>query len=162
MRFHFSLLRYILDFKHCRNQRQASEFLLGKWILWGGFLLPSTPMAFSLWLVEESNSRPLRHESASAIRHNKYAILHELFLTNHHSSLEHAIYGTSCLLLAFLSPTTCHLSNLRSINLILSLSPLSCLLSFFFLCWGFVLATIAFPQHNSLKKKWLDDRQLRL
>ena len=31
---------------------------------------------------------------------------------------DHATYGTSCLLLAFLSPTTCHLSNLRSINLI--------------------------------------------
>ena len=40
--------------------------------------------------------------------------------------------------LAFLSPTTCHLSNLRSINLILSLYPLSCSLSSFFLCWGFV------------------------
>ena len=37
----------------------------------------------------------------------------------------HAIYGTSCLLLAFLSLTTCHLSNLRSINLIRSPSPLS-------------------------------------
>ena len=39
-------------------------------------------------------------------------------LTNRHSSLEHAIDGTSCLLPAFLSPTTCHLSNIRSINLI--------------------------------------------
>ena len=28
--------------------------------------------------------------------------LHELYLTNHHSSQEHAIYGTSCLLLLFL------------------------------------------------------------
>ena len=37
---------------------------------------------------------------------------HELYLTNHHSSQEHAIHGTSCLLLAFLSPTTCHLPNL--------------------------------------------------
>ena len=43
-------------------------------------------------------------------------LIHELYLTNHHSSQEHATYGTSCLLLAFLSPTTCHLSNL--INLI--------------------------------------------
>ena len=32
----------------------------------------------------------------------------------------------------------CHLSNLRSISLILSLYPLSCSLSSFFLCWGFV------------------------
>ena len=60
-----------------------------------------------------------------------------LYPTNHHSSLEHATYGTSCLLLAFLIPTTCHLSNLRSINLILSLYPLSCSLSSFFLHWGF-------------------------
>ena len=36
----------------------------------------------------------------------------------YHSSLEHATYGTSCLPLAFLNLTTCHLSNLRSINLI--------------------------------------------
>ena len=63
-----------------------------------------------------------------------HCLLHELYLTNHHSSQEHAIYGTSCLLLAFLSPTTCHLSNLRSINLILTLSPLRCsLFAFFFL-----------------------------
>ena len=33
---------------------------------------------------------------------------------------------------------TCHVSNLRSINFILSLYPLSCSLSSFFLCWGFV------------------------
>ena len=59
---------------------------------------------------------------------------------SHKSSLsqEHAIYGTTCLLLAFLSPTTYHFSNLSSINLILSLYPLSCLLSSFLLCWGFV------------------------
>ena len=46
--------------------------------------------------------------------------------------------GASCLLLAFLIPTTCHLSNVRSINLILSLYPLNCSLSSFLLCWGFV------------------------
>ena len=40
--------------------------------------------------------------------------------------------------LAFLNPTTCHLSNLRSINLILSLYPLSCSLSSFLICWGFI------------------------
>ena len=45
-------------------------------------------------------------------------LIHELYLTNHHSSKEHAIYGTSCLLLTFLNLTTCHLSNLRSIDLI--------------------------------------------
>ena len=72
--------------------------------------------------------------------------IHELYLTNHHSSLEHAIYRTSCLLLAFLHLTTCHLSNLWYVNLIWSLSPLSLSLSSFFLCWGFVLATMAaFP-----------------
>ena len=70
-----------------------------------------------------------------------HCLLHELYLANHHSSLEHAICGTSCLLLAFLNLTTCHLSNPRSINLIWSLSPLyplSLLLSSFFLRWGFV------------------------
>ena len=51
---------------------------------------------------------------------------------NHHSSLEHANNGASCLLLAFLNPTTCHLSNLRSINLIGSL-----LLPFCFLLCSF-------------------------
>ena len=44
------------------------------------------------------------------------------------------------------------------INLIISLSPLSCSLSSFYLCWGFVEATIAFPQHNPLKKKRLGHR----
>ena len=47
----------------------------------------------------------------------KPPLSHKLYLKNHHSSQEHAINGTSCLL-AFLSPKTCHLSNLRSINLI--------------------------------------------
>ena len=45
-----------------------------------------------------------------------YCLLHEFYLINHHSPQEHAIYGTSCLLLAFLNLTTCHLSNLRSIS----------------------------------------------
>ena len=45
-----------------------------------------------------------------------HLLIHELYPTNHHSAQEHAIYGTCCLLLAFPSPTTCHLSNLRSIN----------------------------------------------
>ena len=58
-----------------------------------------------------------------------HCILHELYLTNHKSSLEHAICKTSCLLLAFLSPKTCHLSSLRSLKLILYLYPLSCSLS---------------------------------
>ena len=61
----------------------------------------------------------------------RYFIILKLYPTNHHSSLEHAIYGTSCLLLAFLNLTTCNLSNLRSIDLILSLSPISCSLSSF-------------------------------
>ena len=56
---------------------------------------------------------------------NFHDLIHKCYPTIHHSSLEHAIYGTSCLLLAFLNPTTCHLSNLRSINLILCPSPLS-------------------------------------
>ena len=67
-----------------------------------------------------------------------YCLIHKLYPANRNSSQEHAIYGTSYLLLAFLAPTTCHLSNLTSINLIWSLSPLSYSLSSFFLCWGFV------------------------
>ena len=39
---------------------------------------------------------------------------------------------------SFLNLITYHLSNLRSINLILSLYPLSCSLSSFFLFWGFL------------------------
>ena len=49
----------------------------------------------------------------------------ELYPTDRHSSLECAIDGRSCLLFAFLNPKTCHLSNLRSINLISSLFPVS-------------------------------------
>ena len=47
-----------------------------------------------------------------------HCLIHELCPTNHHSSLEHATYGTSCVPLAFLNLTTCHLSNPRSINFI--------------------------------------------
>ena len=47
-----------------------------------------------------------------------HCLIHELYLTNHHSSQEHATYGTSCLPLAFLNLTIGHLSNPRSINLI--------------------------------------------
>ena len=81
-----------------------------------------------------------------------HCLLHELYLTNHHSSQEHAIYGTSCLLLAFPSPTTCHLSNIRSINLILSLS--SSLFAFFFIpMLGPCIGHHSLPQHNPLKKR---------
>ena len=47
--------------------------------------------------------------------------IYQLYPINHHSSRERAIYGTSCLLLAFPNPTTCPLSNLGSSNLILTL-----------------------------------------
>ena len=62
-------------------------------------------------------------------------LLHKLYPTNHHSSQEGAIYGMSCLLIAFLNPATCHLSNPKSINLILSLSLL---VAFCFLLYSFV------------------------
>ena len=74
-----------------------------------------------------------------------HCLIYELYLTNHHSSQEHAIYGTFCIFLAFLNPTTCYLSNLRSINLIWSLSPLSCSLSSFFLCWASYRPPCPFP-----------------
>ena len=51
-----------------------------------------------------------------------HCLLHELYPTDHHSSQEHAVYGTHCHLPAFLPY---HLSNLRSINLILSPFPLN-------------------------------------
>ena len=77
------------------------------------------------------------------------SLLHELYLTNHHSSQEHAIYGTSCLLLAFLNLTTCHISNLRSLHFILSLS-LSLLLAFRFFLSPFVVALLG---HHGLSSK---------
>ena len=79
-----------------------------------------------LWGVSGPPEAQLTHTLS-----NFHCLIHELYPTNHHSSLEHAIYGTSCLLLAFLNLTTCHLSNLRSINLISYLSPLSFSLSSF-------------------------------
>ena len=83
------------------------------------------------WIVQNTMRKQKKGNSSGGGKTPQKAL-------THHSSQEHAIYGTSCLLIAFLSPTTCHLSNLRSINLILSLYPLSCSLSSFFLCWGFV------------------------
>ena len=56
-----------------------------------------------------------------------------------------------CLLLPFPNPTTCPFLNLRSINLIWSPSPLSLSISSFFLCLGFLQATMAFRQRKSLK-----------
>ena len=77
------------------------------------------------WLWSSTHSHPFQDWLPN--------LIHRFYLTNHHSSLEHAIYATSCLLLAFLNLTACHHSNLRSISLIWSLSPLSHLLSSFFL-----------------------------
>ena len=83
---------------------------------------------------------------------NGHCLIHELY-PSHHSFLEHATYGTSCLSLAFLNPTTCHLSNLRLINK----SDLSLLLAFRFLLSPSVGALDRppwhFPQHKSLRKK---------
>ena len=78
-----------------------------------------------LWGVSGPPEAQLTHTLS-----NFHCLIHEIYLINHHSSLEHAIYGTSCLL-AFLSLTNCHVSNLRSINLIWYLSPLSFSLSSF-------------------------------
>ena len=64
--------------------------------------------------------------------------IHKLYLTNYHSSQEHATYGTSYLPLPLANPTTCLPSNSSSVNLILSLSPLSFSRSSFFHCWSFV------------------------
>ena len=72
-------------------------------------------------------------------------LLHELYLTNYHSSEEHAIYVIyvmSCLLLAVRNLTTCHLSNLDLSFLIFFHSLLS---SFVGVC---LQATMVFPQYN--------------
>ena len=53
------------------------------------------------------------------------------FLLYHHSSQEDAIYGTYCPILPFQNLTTCHFSNLKSIDLVLSPSPRSLSLSSF-------------------------------
>ena len=53
-------------------------------------------------------------------------------------------------------PESYNLPSFKSkINILdlISLSPLSFSLSFFFPCWVFVKATMAFPQHNPSKKK---------
>ena len=62
-------------------------------------------------------------------------LLHELYPTNHHSSQEHAVLW-NVLPPCFPEYYNCHLSNLRSINVIRSLSPLIPSLSSFFLCRG--------------------------
>lgn len=52
---HGMRLRGILDFKRSRNQRQSA--FLWKCISWSGFPLPSPPMVFSLWYVQDWNAR---------------------------------------------------------------------------------------------------------
>ena len=84
-----------------------------------------------LWGVSEPSETWLIHTVSKL-----HCLIHELYPTNHHLFLEHAIYETSCLLLPFPNRTICHLSILRSISLIWHLSPLSLALSSFFLCWG--------------------------
>ena len=41
-----------------------------------------------------------------------HCLINELYPATHHSFQEHAIYGTSCLLLPFPNPITCYLSKL--------------------------------------------------
>ena len=108
-------------------------------------------LCFFLWIGEHPSHLNLCNLKPST---NSFPLLHQLYLINKHSFQEHASYGTSCLLLGFLSPTTGHRSYLRSIDLTWFLSPLSISLSsFFLLTWlGLAKATMAFPQHNSLRK----------
>ena len=54
----------ILYFERSRNQRPGFELFLGKWNSRGGFPSPSSPMAFLLWHLWDSNSPPLLYESA--------------------------------------------------------------------------------------------------
>ena len=89
-------------------------------IIFTGIALRSSGILFQfLCGVLEEPEAQLIHTLFSMF----HCLIHELYPKNHHSSPEHAIYGTSCLLLAFMN-VTYHLSNIRSINLILSLFPL--------------------------------------
>ena len=69
--------------------------------------------------VEDHQRLPVTHISQESFHAHGYSELILLYTIN-------IFHNTcSCLLLAFLSPTTCHFSILRSINLILSLYPLA-------------------------------------
>ena len=81
-----------------------------------------------------------------------HRLIHKIYPTNHHSSQEHAFYGTYCYLLPSLSSKTFPFSNLRSINLIRPPSPLSLLLSS--IVGDLHSPPWYFPQHNSLKSQF--------
>ena len=66
-----------------------------------------------LFLLRLGVSGPLEAQLIHTFSNKFRCLSQELYLANYHSSVEHAIYGMSCLLLAFLNPATCHLSNLR-------------------------------------------------
>ena len=86
-----------------------------------------------LWSVSEPPETQFIH-----ILSKLYCLIYEPYPTNHHSSLEHAICRSSCFLLAFPNLTTWLHSNLRSMNVIWSLSPLSLSLFSFFHFLGLV------------------------
>lgn len=72
------------------------------------------------------------------------------FFKDHQSLHELAFYVTSCILLLFQNPTTCHLSNREFTHLILSSSLLA--FHFFPSTRPSNSATRAFPKHNMQKE----------
>ena len=79
-------------------------------------------------------------------------LIHKLYLTNYLSFQELFNYGTHCLPLVSLNPTTYHSSDLTSKNFIVSLYPPNLSpFSKFFLCRGIVIGPITFCHHYILK-----------
>ena len=90
--------------------------------------------------------------------------IHKLYLTSHHSSQEHAIYGTSFLLRPFSYPSNFPLQNPKSISSNLSPSPLSFSFSSFAgaLCrplWPFFL--IRKKKHPKRERLKMRDEEFR-
>ena len=78
-------------------------------------------------------------------------LIHELFSTNHHRSFQELVnFGTPCHPFSSLNTTNYIVSNLTSINLILS----PYLLNFpFFLFRGIAIGFMAFPRYYLLKRQ---------
>ena len=93
------------------------------------------------FLLLQGVSGPLKAAPTHNLSKYHY-LIRRCYPTNHHSSQEYASYKACCLLLPFLNPTTCSLSNPRSTSLILSLSLL---LVFRFLLSSFVRAFYRTP-----------------
>ena len=68
-----------LDFELSRNQRQGSEYFLGKLILWDDFSLSSLPMVFWMWHIPVRILQVIKSESkrlaTKASNHRLHSII---------------------------------------------------------------------------------------